>query len=484
MASIFQSIFNGKYPQTAKYEEQLERLQADYVRFKEFEKSAQNNRFQELDKHVHSGDFIKKVDQLKNEKFKDSKEYRQLREYHTLKKSSDLKNYFKYKASGYPERINSIKESAQLNEYKELKEFVGSDTFKEEKSMKGFKKTDSYQQYKKYKSVRKASDVKFYYKQIDSAKYKNYLNIHDSERLTSFKSLEKLVQSQEFLALKSELEDPKRFKKSKEYASISELEEIKKSPEFVWFQKTAEKNPFGDIGKWKLTFEDDFDGTSISKEKWINGYYWGKALLNDVYVLSHEKQFFCEDNTSLRNGIAHLSTKNEKIQGKVWDEKFGFVPREFEYSSALISTGQSYRQQYGKIEAKVKVDHSAPLSHAFWMVGENIAPQIDIFRFSDKGAKGYTVGCHNLDKNGKPLNELNSVNGAKFNSDFYIYTLEWSKDKLTWFVNGVKVHEQTKNVPQDPMYFVFSSHLFEENSKMKLPAELKIDWIKCYQQTN
>lgn len=483
MASIFQSIFSSKYPRTEQYEAQIQKLHADYKRFQEYESSDKYVRFQELDQLTNSGDFLKKVDQLKNEKFKDTKEHRQLQEYKSLKKSSDLKSYFKYKASGFAEKLDSIKESARFTDYLHLKDAVESDAFIEARNTKGFKKSDAYKDFKKYKGLKRSSDIKFYFKQLNSARYKNYLNIKDSDRLDAFKKLEKLVQSEAFLSFKKDMEDPQRFKKSEEYALLSEYEDIKKTPEYIWFAKTAKSNGFEEIGKWQLTFEDDFDATSINKDKWINGYYWGKALLNDVYVLSHERQFFTDNNVKLRNGVACLTTKNEKVEGKVWDEQFGFVPRDFNYSSALISTGQSFRQKYGKIEAKVKVDHSAPLNHAFWMVGENIAPQIDVFRFAEKGAKGFTVGCHRMDKEGNAVKQVAPVNGVKFNSDYFIFGLEWYKDRLAWFVNGVKVHEQIKDVPQDPMYFVFSSHLLEENENMKLPAEFKIDWIRCYQES-
>ena len=73
-----------------------------------------------------------------------------------------------------------------------------------------------------------------------------------------------------------------------------------------------------------------------------------------------------------------MVTKKESVDGKVWDTQYGFIPRKFDYTSGLISSGQSFRQLYGKFEAKVKVDSEANLTHAFWMVGESVAPQIDI----------------------------------------------------------------------------------------------------------
>ncbi|MBS2100511.1 glycoside hydrolase family 16 protein [Carboxylicivirga linearis] len=482
MASFLNSLFGSKYPQTAKYEAEQEKLKSDYQRLIDFENSSNYNRFKELDTLVHSGDFIKKVEQLKSEKFKDTPEYRKLKDFESLRKSSDLKKYFKYKASHNPERINSIAQSDILKQYSEIKKWIDSAEFREAKSKKDYKKSEAYTKFKEFKSLQKDSDIKFYYKETNKAIYKNFINIDNSERLATFESLKEEVESADFIAFKKDLEDPKRFAKSKEHALISEYEDIKKTPEFKWFEKIKNKDLFKEIDKWQVTFEDDFDSAQIDQNKWINGYYWGKALLNDVYVLKDEKQFFSDSNIQLRDSVAHLTTKEGKIKGKVWDDKLGFVPKEFNFSSALISTGQSFRQLYGKFEAKVKVNDSSPLNHAFWMVGESIAPQIDIFRFAEGGAKNFKAGSHTIDNSNNALHNVTTVNGVKFDSDYYIYGLEWSKDKLTWTVNGVTVHEQTKNIPQHPMYLVFSSHLLKDVEKINLPSALSVDWIRCYQQ--
>ncbi len=396
MISLFRSLFGSKYPQTAKYEAELDKLHSEHKRFAEYLNSDQYKRFVELDTIVHSGEFIKKVELMKKEAFKSSPEQKKLKEFEALAK-----------------------------------------------------------------------------KQKDG-----------TEPSAQFKQLKEEVESPEFKARVKELQDPNRFKNSKENALISEHQNITKSSEHKAYEAAKQALSSNKATQWELTFEEDFDSAKLDNSKWINGYYWGKALLNDVYVQSNERQFFSDSNIQLKNSTAHLTTKEGKIKGKVWDEKLGFVPKEFNYSSALISTGQSFRQKYGKFEAKVKVDSSSPLTHAFWMVGESMAPQVDVFRFNGKGPKTFDAGYHSMDNNKKVIRQTNAVSGGKFSSGYYIYSLEWTKNRMTWFVNGVKVHEQTQNIPQDPMYLVFSSHLLEDAKSIKLPASMSIDWIRCYQATN
>lgn len=471
---------SSKYPKTAKYEAEQKKIKADFERFNQYSTSDELSRIKELEILINSTDFKKKVDKLKNEKFKDTAEYRQLQKYQTQKKSGELKKYFKYLASGMPERVKQIESSSKRTELSELNTYVLSSEFQSEKQQKGFKKSEAYQKFMRYKSLTKDAEIKLYNKQINSSIYKNYQNIHKSERLKTFQELEQEVTSEKFVAFKAWMEDKKRFHKSEEYSLIQEYEKLLKSPDYVWYKKKEKNNAFAEMKNWELAFEDEFSKQALSKEKWITGYYWGKALLNKTYVLENEKQFFKENNISIGGNGVQISTRNEQTEGLVWDSTRGFMPKTFGFTSGLISTGQSHRQLYGKIEAKVKVDHVHPVRHAFWMVGEQMAPQIDIFRFEDKNAKSLTSGLQVINGQGPKL-LAKTIKGANFESDYYIYSLEWTKDKLTWFINGVKVNEQTNNVPDKPMYLVFSSHVTDDVEKLDGTAHMNIEWVKCYQ---
>lgn len=476
------SIFNSnKYPKTAKYEAKIQQSEADSERFKAYQRSEELKRVNELEQLIKSDDFKTKVEKLKSEKFKDTSEFNKLKEYNKLKKSSEFKKYFKYKNSRKPERIAKVENSEKRMEFISLKDHINSGDFQVARNSKDFKKSDSYGKYKKYNSLRKDSDIRFYEKQINSSDYNNYQNIHNSNRLKNLEDLEQEVTSEKFISFKKYMEDSKKFQKSEEHALIKELESLVKSKNYTWHQKALKDDYYKDIDKWELTFEDNFDTNQLNSEKWITGYYWGKALLNKVYVLENEKQFFKDNNVKISNNRALLSTKNEATKGLVWDSKHGFIPKGFNYTSALINTGQSQRQLYGKFEAKVKVDHAYPVNHAFWMVGEKIAPQIDIFRFNSKSAQSFTTGTYTPGNN-QSKNLSKKINGAEFDSDYYIYSLEWTKEKLAWFVNGIKVHEQSDNIPDEPMYMVFSSHITSDIKELNKQANIHIDWVKCYKE--
>ncbi len=479
MPGIFGKLFGSKFPDTEKFESKTNNLKSDFKRFREYENSTFYKRYLELDKLIHSGDFEKKVKKLKTEKFKDTDQYRKYRNFKSLSKSKDIKNYFKFKNSGKPERIDKILSSEDYQRFIELKNFTETQAFRQAKATKGFKKSPEYEKYKEYRRLKKDPEIRFINKTLASSAFKNYEILKGSERLKNYNEFSQYVNSKEFLDFKAEMEDPQRFKKSEEYKLINEYEEIKKTPDFIWFSKTKKSNSFDEIDKWELTFSDEFDGKNLDPNKWITGYFWGKALMNDNYVLENERQFFTDKNIELRDSLVRITTKKENSKGKVWNRQYGFMPADFEYTSGLISTGHSFRQKYGKFEAKIRLNHSYPLTHSFWMVSEKNVPQIDILRYHDKSSQKINMGYH-MQENGSLKNINWNITGANFSDNFYIYSIEWTPENLTWKINGETVKEITSNIPDEEMYLVLSSHLLDDKAPENLPASMDIDWIRCY----
>ncbi len=381
------------------------------------------------------------------------------------------------------DRFNRIEESADLKRYYELDTLVHSGDFEKKVTKlkkEKFKDTEAYQKFKKYKEHKRSANVKRYFKFMGKGKTDEANELKNTPEIQTFLKLETYVNSKEFTDIKSEMNDKNRFKKSKEFQLIEEYKTLSKSEDIVWYNKTKDHNSFNDIDKWNMTFEDDFNGTKLDMSKWITGYFWGKALMNDTYVQANEKQFFTDSNIELRDGCVKIITKTQACNGKIWDPTLGFVPKKFDFTSGLISTGQSFRQQFGRFEAKIKYSHTAPVNHTFWLLAEKIAPQVNILKTPDNEKNKIEAG--NFWSNGKEINQKVEKLKIPGSSDqFYIYSLEWSKNKMEWKINGVTVHTQTENIPQTPMYVTLSSHLLDEPKAENLPISMDIDWVRCYQ---
>lgn len=482
MAGIFGSLFGGKFPDTGKFEAEQKQLQDDYKRFKEIESSALLQRYQELDQEIHSGEFEKRVNDLKHKKFKDTEEFKHLERYKQLSKSTDIKTYLKFKSSGKAKKVEETLASERYERFRELEKFVNSPEFFKEKSNPDFKKSDAGHKYKEYKRLKKDSSVKWTIKTEKSSQYQIFKRLQDSDRINEYYNLQAAVESPEFKEFKADMEDKNRFTKSDEAALIKEFEELKKQQDIAWYHKVKEKNPFEELKKWELTFEDNFDSASLDTSKWITGYYWGKALMNDSYVLEGEHQMFKEGNIDLRDSSLKIRVQPEVSKGKVWNPSWGFREKEFEYTSGMISTGQSFRQKFGRFEAKVRFTNSFPVLNAFWMVGERMTPHIDIFKTIYPGGRMIEAGIIS-DVQGKGITEsTKKVNGAKFVNKYFIYSFDWSENEMVWSINGVEIYRQTHNIPKEPMYLTFSCTLPEVPGDKQLPSEMEVDWVRCYQR--
>ena len=358
---------------------------------------------------------------------------------------------------------------------------VNSDEFKNHilkvKDIK-FEKTDEYKKLQEYKSLKKSSEIKQYYKFKNSEKLKIFNELNDSQEISDYESLEAYINSDEFKEEKKYLLTKDKFKLSDEFKQAEEYKKLKKSEKILWYQKLEKKNDFDKLHVWNLSFEENFEENKLNDEKWMSGYYWGKNLLNDDYVQVNEKQFFKESNLEIGNSNLKIITKSEEAKGKVWDPAQGFYEKHFSYTSGLINTGQHFRQQYGLFKAKIKVNHSYPVHHAFWLRGEKITPEIDIFKYCKKSPSKLEIANYwNVD--GTIKQNKKALGGLNFSKDYFIYSLEWTPEKLTWKINDVVLYEQTEGVPQEPMYIVLSSGIAQE-TPFNGQASMEIDWVRAY----
>ncbi len=482
MALLAGIFFGGKFPNTARYETSQTELIEDRNRFEEFGESPLYKRYLELDKLVHTGEFEKRVKDLRDKRFKDTPQYRQFKQYDSLRKAGDIKTYLRFHKSGKAEKLQKIIHSEKYKEFLQLESFLNSPEFYKAKASADFKSSEAYNSLKEFKALKKDGDIRMALNTLKSSAYKTWQHLSGSQRLQTFYDLEAEIESKEFRDFRHEMEDKDRFKNSEEARLLREYDELKKNKEILWFQKATKEQPFEELKRWELTFEEDFDASQLDRSTWMTGYYWGKTLMNDSYVLEGEQQFYSDKNIELRNSCARITTQKDDIEGKVWSPQWGFRTIRFNYSSGLISTGQSFRQKYGRFEAKIRFSHAFPLTHAFWMTGEQSTPHIDVFKTLFPSGKKLEAGLFSTSARKEITKHTARVNGAKFAGHFFIYSLEWTSKALVWKINGIEVHRETKNIPQEPMYLSFCTTLPKAPNDKLLPAILEVDWVRCYRR--
>jgi len=468
MASL--KLLLGMIPSTSKIEQAEKALVTQFEKLNVFSGSDQLAKYNELNGLVNSSDFIQKKKEIESLQYKNSEEYSKEKEFLSLQKAKDIVLYYKTIEGPSLKKFQQMDGSEKISKYEAIEKLVQSSEFREKMKSKEFKDSEDSKKLQDYKNQKGSTEIKDYYKFRSSKEYANYQNTNGSKRLARLNELKEFVATPEFKKQKEYLLDKKRFEKTEMFKEVQEYNKLKKNEDIIWYFRVKDSNKFDILKHRELTFSDEFDNEKLDTKKWLTNYYWGEKLLKDRYSVESDLQAYTEkENFEIRNSILKINTKAQKVTGKVWSAAHGFSSKEFSYTSGLINSGTSFRQKYGVFTAKIKLgDPNAKC--AFWMLADKITPHIDICRTS----KGKVWSDYFSAKGTTSKTAI----GSRYANDFFIFTLEWTSDKLVWKINDTEVFVQTSDIPQEPMYVLLAGGL---DKPINGTTSMEIDWVRVYQ---
>ena len=229
---------------------------------------------------------------------------------------------------------------------------------------------------------------------------------------------------------------------------------------------------------YKIVFEDDFISAKLDKSVWL--------VSNQGLNWNNEDQAYTPDNISVENGKLILTARKESWKGLSLRADNPGRTVSAEYTSGEVNSKLSWK--YGRFEAKIRVPSTKGIISAFWMTPADGTwpPEIDIVEVlgHDSSTAYFTNHYGNPSAHGM-------VNGKHFfkedlSRDFHIYSVEWDKDSIRWFIDGVFYFSSEKGVPSKPFIIRLSLPVgpdWEGNpdSTSVFPCRMEIDWIRVYQ---
>lgn len=456
-----------------------------WLDFRILDKSAGIRAFYELEgseklkkhKTLEETDKFKKFNKLKNIPERDKETHVVFK---SLKRDAEIKAYFRFERSKKLKYYREILGSHDLQRYKELKEYVNTAAFKKQeaflKDKKKFEKSEAFQKQSEFKKLAADSSVKFVLKYEKSALYKNYLDVKDSFDLKRYFDLEKSTQTEEFKEKKAWLEDKKRWEKTEEFKKEQLYKKEKAKPEFVRYFKYKDSDDFDFFKNWELVFEDDFAAYELDDRKWKTCSPMAEKLLGENYAMPGDLNIFTQGKNLKTGNKLLVQVKHEKAKGKVWQMPAGFVPRDFEYTSGMITTGSNYLMEDGILEAKIKFAPVKQVASAFYLSGDEISPRLNLV---EMGAKN-NVGISLLSDSGKIENSGLDISNLKKGE--YIFSLEKIGASFSWKINETEVWQQNCSELNKPLQLSASSLLINQLSGAQLPVNFEIEWIKSYRK--
>lgn len=438
MNLFWKRIFGGMTG-TAKLERKEAALLHEMERYYQIEASAELAEYKDLMAKVKTPEFMQNKKMLQNRKYTDTEEFRDMKKYEKLCKGGAFKKYLEVLNSSELACFLEFKQTAQ---YKNLGD------------PEAVKKSEQLQRMKSYEK---------------SKEYGLYTRFHDSYVEKEYLKLKQQIEDEKFQKRVVFWSNPHRWETTPEYKLDARFYELSKNPDIQFYLK-ANVARFERYKDLKLTFEDNFQWNSLEAARWNAGFHYKSPQLKSHHSFVNEKQANnYGHNTSVIDGILTIQTRKENVKAAAWDQKKGFVEKDFEYTSDIIQSADYFRQAEGVFRAKIRC--KGKIHHAFWLGADGKLPHINIFHFN---GKNITVGNAN-----QQLFDQTKVTGICASS-FYIYTLAWNQKELIWYVNDVEVYRTSANMPNEAMYLAFNSFIAENQKGAQ--GQLEVDWVRVYER--
>ena len=242
---------------------------------------------------------------------------------------------------------------------------------------------------------------------------------------------------------------------------------------------------------WDIVWQDEFDGASLDINKWsheVGGHGFGY----------NELQYYTDDssNSFVDNGILHIRAKYEPAG-------IGSPNNLRNFSSARLRTVGKGDWQYGRIDVRAKIALGQGIWPAIWMLpsdwiygGWPKSGEIDIMEHvgHDEGrihgsvhteSYNHIIGTQRT--NSKLIENVKTL--------FHIYSIEWSEQKIDFFIDDT-LHFTFKNdITNDFRTWPINErfHLLlnvavggnwpgPPNNTTVFPQDMEVDYVRVYEK--
>ncbi|NOS72528.1 MAG: glycoside hydrolase family 16 protein [Verrucomicrobia bacterium] len=244
---------------------------------------------------------------------------------------------------------------------------------------------------------------------------------------------------------------------------------------------------------WTLVWADEFtqaDGSSPNSTKWAydigtSSGGWGNNELE--YYTSRT------NNVRIENGQLVIEARQENYLGS-------------SYTSARLKTQGKVSWAYGRIEARIKVPRGQGIWPAFWMLGTNITSvgwptcgEIDVMENIGKEPALVHGTVHGPGySGGSGIGASYSLPGTgAFADDFHIFAVEWTTNRIKWFVDGLQYFSVNPASLPGGASWVYTQPQFVllnlavggnwpgfPDGTTTFPQRMLVDYVRVYAPTN
>lgn len=251
-----------------------------------------------------------------------------------------------------------------------------------------------------------------------------------------------------------------------------------------WPKRTNDRWPLSDQenrGHWQPleAIWDEFSAPAPNAGKW-----W----LTSRYWKGREPVTFDEGNVSARNGELVL-----RAQGPLTGAALAKLPQGFTYTSSFVSSRETFK--YGYVEVRAKVADCSLTSALFLMdTTARESTEIDILEITGgvpAKERRFDMTRHVMKLPGLVGSEAVHPKATalwtapfRFADDYHVYGLEWTRESIAWYVDGVLLHRARNTLWHQPLYVIldleFQQRFPDSPLNDRLPAEYRVDYVRAW----
>jgi beta-glucanase (GH16 family) len=226
-------------------------------------------------------------------------------------------------------------------------------------------------------------------------------------------------------------------------------------------------------GNWILTFQDEFNGTSLDTSKWSSGYGWGDR--------TDWTQEWCKPaNIVVSGGLLNLKVTKEDNNGKP-------------YASACVNTKNKFYQERGYFEIRMKPIKGNGWLNAFWSKRntEEWPPELDVIEVIGPNTnRPYHTIHYNCPGTTTPCNSGSpDMDKGDLSAAFHTYGAEWQDNQVIWYVDGVETWRTSNNANliNGAFYLMVNVHVGSgwmgyPDANQQYPVTMQVDYVRAWRR--
>ncbi len=244
-----------------------------------------------------------------------------------------------------------------------------------------------------------------------------------------------------------------------------------------------------DRSNFQLTFSDEFNTLDLwngESGTWDTNFWWGRENGSTLYK-NEELQWYVQPDYEPTNPVNPFSTDNGvvTITAERAPEDIRPYIENYEYTSGLLTTYESFAQKYGYFEMRADMPENDGTWPAFWLLPKDQSwpPELDVVEMRGQEPNRLDLTAHTK-QTGSQTEILSSVNVSD-TSGFHTYGVLWTEDDLVWYFDDVEVARTSTPADMHKEMYLLANLAVggiagEPDDGLAVPAEMQIDYIRAY----